>query len=337
MEVARERFAMVDRVVGQLSLADGLAVSDETIFDRIAREIDWLPIRTLLGQRSGPGSGNTSYPAEPLLRSLLLGVWHGLSDPALEAQLRDRLSFRRFAGFSLSDPTPDHSTLWRFRAELKCDGLIDRLFEEINRQLEDKGLIVKRGTLVDASFMQARARPPKQPKNNHAGPIKPALDKDARWGKKGNKSTFGYKMHIGVDQDHTMIRRVELTDASITDTEPADQLICGDERAVYGDQAYYTHARHARLGSANIKDRLMRRPNKHHPELPPRHKLRNRMIAKVRAQVERPFAVFKQHYGMHRLRFFNLAANRTQCVLAACAYNLRRMIGALYPPQRRAA
>ena len=85
---------MVDRVVGQLSLADGLAHATPTVLDEIARVIDWAPIRALLGTRSGPGSGNTSYPAEPLLRCLLLGVWHGLSDPALEEQLRDRLSFR---------------------------------------------------------------------------------------------------------------------------------------------------------------------------------------------------------------------------------------------------
>ncbi|MFL5144899.1 MAG: IS5/IS1182 family transposase, partial [Microvirga sp.] len=74
---------MVDRVVGQLSLADGLAHATPTVLDRIARVIDWAPIQALLGTRSGPGSGNTSYPAEPLLRCLLLGVWHGLSDPAL--------------------------------------------------------------------------------------------------------------------------------------------------------------------------------------------------------------------------------------------------------------
>lgn len=326
---------MVDRVLGQLSLADGLAASDETIFDLIAKELDWGPIRLLLGQRSGPGSGNTSYPAEPLLRCLLLGVWHGLSDPALEAQIRDRLSFRRFAGFSLSDRTPDHSTLWRFRDELTRERLIDKLFEEINRQLEGKGLIVKRGTLVDATFLQARGRPTKQPRKGHEGPIKPSSDKDARWGKKGKKSTFGYKMHIGADQAHTIIRRVEVSDASVTDTEPADKLICGDEKAAYGDQAYYTHARHDRLAEANIKDRLMRRANRHHPELPPRHKLRNRLIAKVRAAVERPFAVFKERYGMRRVRFFNLAANRTQCMLAACAYNLRTMLGAIYPPRGR--
>ncbi len=130
-------------------------------------------------------------------------------------------------------------------------------------------------------------------------------------------------MHIGVDQAHTVIRRVEVNDASVPDTEPADTLICGDEKAAYGDQAYYTHARHERLAEANIRDRLMRRANRHHPELPPRHKLRNRLIAKVRAAVDRPFAVFKERYGMRRVHFFNLAANRTPCLLAACAYNLR--------------
>jgi IS5 family transposase len=327
---------MVDRIVGQLSLADSFAVSSDTVFDQIAATVDWGPVRGLLGTRSGHGPGGESYPAEPLLRALLLGMWHGLSDPALEAQLRDRLSFRRFCGFSLSDATPDHSTLWRFRRELEEDGLIDRIFEEINRQLEAKGLIVKRGTLVDASFLEARARPPKQPKKGHQGPAEPSADPDARWGKKGKKSTFGYKIHIGVDQEHTLIRRFEFSDASVTDTERGDDLICGDEKAAYGDQAYSSHARHERLVAAGIKDRMMRRPNKHHPDLSPRHKKRNRLIAKVRFAVERPFAVFKERYAMRRLRCFSMAANRTQCLLAACAYNLRRAFGALHPPEKPA-
>jgi IS5 family transposase len=301
------------------------------MLDRIAGVVDWQPIKTLLGPRSGPGAGNTSYPAEVLLRCLLLGAWHGLSDPALEAQVRDRLSFRRFAGFSLSDKTPDHATLWRFREELAEDGLIERVFDEINRQLEAKGLIVKRGTLIDASLVPARARPPGKSKDGATKPARPSADADARWGRKGKKSVFGYKMHIGADQDHTLLRRMELTDGSITDTEPADDLICGDEKAVYGDQAYYTHARHARLEAAGIKDRLMRRPNKHHPELPPRQKKRNRLIARVRAEVERPFAVLKECYGLRRMRFFNLVTNRAQMFLAGCAYNLRRAAGLLAP------
>jgi transposase, IS5 family len=321
---------MVDRPIGQLSLADSFLSENETVLDRIAKVVNWQPLKALLGPRSGSGAGTASYPAEVLLRCLLLGVWHGLSDPALEGQIRDRLSFRRFAGFSLSDRTPDHTTLWRFRQELEADGLIERVFEEINRQLEEKQLILKRGTLVDASLVQAQARPPGKSRSEGEA-ARPSADPDARWGRKGNKTVFGYKMHIGVDEAFTIIRRMDMTDGSCTDTERGDQMICGDEGAAYGDQAYYTHKRHARLVDLGIKDRLMRRPNKHHPELPKRQKQRNQLIARVRAGVERVFAEFKEHYRMRRMRFLNLATNRTQMFLAGCAYNLRRAATILVP------
>jgi IS5 family transposase len=314
---------MAERMVGQLGFADGLVSGgDETILDRIAMVLDWQPVAAILGSRSGTGPGSPSYPGLVLLRCLLLGVWHDLSDPALEAAIKDRLSFRRFAGLSLHDAVPDHSTLWRFRAELAANGLIERVFAEIVRQLEAKGLVVKRGTLIDASLVAAAANPPRKQATD--APVKPSADPDARWGRKGKMSVFGYKIHIGADAAHTIVRRVDFTEGSVTDTEPADGLICGDERAVYGDQAYYTHARHARLTAAGIKDRLMRRPNKHHPELPVRHKRRNRLIGRVRSAVERPFAVLKQHYGLRRMRFFTMVRNKTHVLLAFCAYNLRR-------------
>lgn len=330
---------MVERNVGQMSLADGLVQTPRSsILDEVEAVVDWAPLRSLLGKRGGSGAGNSSYPSEVLLRCLLAGIWHNLSDPALEAAIADRLSFRRFVGLSLHDQTPDHTTLWRFRQELAKDGLIEKIFTEINRQFEVKKLILKQGTLVDASLMPARANPPRKTrKEAEETPSKPSADRDARWGRKGNKSVFGYKVHTGVDVGHTLIRRVQMTDASVTDTEPADRLFCGDEKAVYGDQAYYTHTRHARLTEAGIKDRLMRRPNKHHPELPPRHKQRNRLIAKVRAAVERPYAVFKETYGLRRLRFFNFERNRVLIMLACCAYNLRRAAGALATQRRESA
>ena len=127
---------MVERVVGQLSLADSLvSVPGESMLSELDAALNWAPVQALLGRRGGVGAGNSSYPAEPLLRCLLLGVWHGLSDPALERAIADRISFRRFAGFSLHDRTPDHSTLWRFREALAQDGLMDEIFAEITRQL----------------------------------------------------------------------------------------------------------------------------------------------------------------------------------------------------------
>jgi IS5 family transposase len=296
--------------------------------DRVAAALDWQPVAAILGSRNGAGPGSPGYSSLVLLRCLLLGIWHDLSDPALEAAIVDRLSFRRFVGLSLHDEVPDHTTLWRFREELSKDGLVEQVFAEITRQLDATGLIIKRGTLIDASLIAAAARPPRKPASEADSP-KPSRDQDARWGRKGKKTVFGYKVHIGVDAEHTIIRQVVLTNGSVTDTEPADALICGDEKAVYGDQAYYTHARHARLTKAGIKDRLMHRPNKHHPELPARKKRRNKLIARVRAAVERPFAVFKRHYGMHRMRFFTMARNRVHVMLACCAYNLRRAITVL--------
>lgn len=323
---------MVEKIVGQLSLADGLvSVEAGGMLEQLDATLDWAPVRALLGKRGASGAGNSSYPAEVLLRCLLLGVWHGLSDPQLEIAVADRLSFRRFVGLSLHDRSPDHSTLWRFRQELARDDLVDRIFAEITRQLEANKLVLKRGTLIDASLVAARANPPRKPRPGAPAdtPIRPCADADARWGRKGRKSVFGYKIHIGADAEHTIIRRVVLTDASMTDTEPADDLICGDEKAVYGDQAYYTHARHERLTTARIKDRLMHRPNKHHPELPPRKKQRNRLIGRIRAAVERPFAVFKERYGLRRMRFYTHTRNRTHVVLACCCYNLRRTVGVL--------
>jgi IS5 family transposase len=329
---------MVERNVGQMGLADGLVqASRSSILDEVGSVIDWAPLRALLGRRGGDGAGNSSYPAELLLRCLLAGIWHDLSDPALEAAIADRLSFRRFVGLSLHDRTPDHTTLWRFRQELAKNGLIEKIFEEINRQFEARHLILKQGTLVDASLIPARAKPPRKAKEAEGEPPpKPSADPGAKWGKKGKKSTFGYKLHTGVDAGHTIIRRVHVTDASITDTGPADALFCGDEKAVYGDQAYYTHARHKRLTDAGIKDRLMHRRNKHHP-LTPRQKQRNKLIAKVRAAVERPYAMLKEHYGLRRVRFFSFERNRVQIVLACCAYNLRRVAGVLFASRERCA
>ncbi|SMX57255.1 transposase [Bradyrhizobium sp. ORS 285] len=329
---------MVERKVGQMSLADSLVrKSRSSILDEVGAVVDWAPLRSLLGKRGGDGAGNSSYPAEVLLRCLLAGIWHNLSDPALEAAIADRLSFRRFVGLSLHDRTPDHTTLWRFRQELAKDGLIEKIFEEINRQFEAKHLILKQGTLVDASLIPARARPPrKASKEREETPPKPSVDPDAKWGKKGKKSVYGYKIHTGVDAGHTIIRRIHMTDASVTDTKPADRLFCGDEKAVYGDQAYYTHRRHARLKKTGIKDRLMHRANKHHA-LTARQKQLNKLIAKVRAEVERPYAVLKEQYGLRRMRFFNYTRNKVQVVLACCAYNLRRVAGILSSPRERHA
>src|ERR1700689_749454 len=157
---------MSERRIGQLGFAEGAVVAaggSIGALDRVAKLLDWAPIEVLLARlRSGP-MGAPGYPALMLFKALILQRWHALSDPSLEEGLKDRLSFRRFAGLALSDPIPDHVTLWRFRESL-AGGLEETLFAEIGRQIEAGGFMLKQGTLIDASLIPAAVNRPARPR-----------------------------------------------------------------------------------------------------------------------------------------------------------------------------
>src|SRR5207237_3739359 len=127
---------MAERILGKLSLVDGLVAGiAESVLDDIAAVVDWPALAAVLGSRNGAGPGSPGYPSLLLLRCLLLGVWHDLSDPALEHAIQDRLSFRRFTGLSLHAPVPDHSTQWRCRMDLTKGSLADRAHTQIDRTI----------------------------------------------------------------------------------------------------------------------------------------------------------------------------------------------------------
>lgn len=312
---------MAKRTTRKLGLMDGLIhprVGQNAQLEGIAGAVDWAAIERLLEPMRSGERGPPPYPALLMLKALLLQQWYQLSDPGLEQALADRLSFRRFLGLRLEDATPDHSTLWRFRQALRQAALDAVVFAELDRQLGQRGLIVKRGTLVDATLVQAQGRRP------DADQV--ATDPDAAVTMRGHHSHYGYKAHVGVDQDSGLVRRLALTPANVNDTVLGDAMICGDEQALYADKAYDTHARRAHLRARGIADGIMHRPNKHHPVLSPAHKARNRAIAVVRCRVETTFAIWKRHYGYTRMRYFNLSRNLTQLYLMAIASNLRRAL-----------
>ena len=344
---------MTERSRGQLSFADGLVAGtgrNETL-ERLGELIDWSVIARLLSPVHGSRYGAPGYPAVAMFKALLLQQWHGLSDPGLEASLEDRLSFRRFCGFALDAETPDHVTIHRFRETLRQHGLADRVFEEVNRQIDSCGLILRQGTLIDASLVDAAVKRPKPPAEPAAAPdeakptaavpvesgaaatkerppsklVKSPLDPDAAWAKKGGRRYFGYKVHVGVDQGSAIIRRQLITPANVNDTEPADLLICGDEAALYGDQAYTTARRRADLRARGIKNRMMHRANKHHP-LTPRQIKHNEAIGRRRAPVEQVFAKLKRLYGWSRVRYRGLARNAVHLALLCTALNLKRLV-----------
>lgn len=316
---------MKQDVVDQYTLAEALVGrklgANETL-DRIGKLAKWYRFEKLLDRLHVAATGRPSYPPLVMFKALLLAQWYGLSDLGLEEALNDRLSFRRFACLGLDGDTPDHTTLCRFRNDLAAAGLTAKLFEEMNRQLERLGLVLKRGTLIDATLVEAATRPPAY------GSDEEATDPEAAFGKRSGRggSIYGFKAHVAVDQGSNLIRDAILTPANINDTVVADELIQGDERAVYADAAYDTHDRRATLKARGIRDGIMHRPNKHHPELPLRHRRRNRAISSIRARVETIFAILKRHYGYVRVRYRGLIKNQNHLHLLCLALNLRRAV-----------
>src|SRR5918911_3370349 len=204
--------------------------------------------------------------ADPLLtyvKLLLLQQWYGLSDEGLEAAVDDRLSFRRFAGIPLAESVPDHSSIWRFREELAERGLAERLLAEVDRQLDAKGLILRRGTLIDATILEAAVRPP----GGDAGEVS-GRDPQAGWTKKNGRSRFGYKAHVAVDEGSGLVREAVMTPADVHDSVPADDLVQGDEEAVYADKAYDSAERRGGPGGGGGGARGMFRARPHRPPPP---------------------------------------------------------------------
>ncbi len=302
--------------LGELLLSAGRGRNPA--LERVGMLVDWARLEGLLCGLREEGRGRPGYRPLLMFKALLLQAWYGLSDADLEYRLGDSIAFTRFVGLSLEDEVPDHTTLCRFRNRLIAERLLERLFAELDRQLDGAGLMLKTGTMLDATLIEAAA--------GRRRPGEPTPDPDAAWAKRSGKpgSTFGYKAHVGVDQGSGLVRSVITTAANVNDTTPADALIRGDERAVLGDGAYHTHARERALKARGIKVRLMRRANKHHPTLPPRLQKLNRLIARRRAAVETTFATWKRRMGLTRARYFGLAKTAGQILLVAMAFNLRR-------------
>lgn len=297
--------------MGQMSFADELVSGAKNFLLEADAFVDWKPMEKALSGIYGSTTGRPSYPLLLLFKTLLLQQWYRLSDPGLEAALSDRISFRRFVGLSLSDPVPDHSTISRFRSQL--GGRYERLLSSLNAQLETRGFVVKRGTLIDASFVGSSTK-------------KKTVDPESKaiWSRKSD-SHLGYKMHASVDQGSGLVRRILVTAANVNETDVADALVMGDEQAVYADKAYDTHARRQGLKERGIFPGIMHRPNKHHP-LTQEQTLFNQKLVKPRAPVEHIFGILKLHYRLRRTRYIGLARTAVQITLACMAMNIKRTL-----------
>lgn len=308
------------RKPGRRGFAEALVVGGGSArLERIDGLIDWAAVEALLEPIYAASTGRPSYPVLSMLKVMLLQQWYGLGDPGMEEALGDRLSFRRFTGLSLDEAVPDHSTISRFRKELTRRGLAEAVFCEVNRQLEAKGLVVKAGTLVDATLVTAAAAEP--PKQKGGGRSK--ADPDAKWAKQGKAARFGYKLHVAVDQGSGIVRGARLTPANVNEITIGPELVQGDEGSVWADKAYVGPTMRAAIQAAGARDRVQRRRQKNR-QLTRWEVRRNLLIGRVRGRVEGVFGALKRTYGLARMRYMGLARNAAATLLTLTAWNLAR-------------
>lgn len=310
----------------QQSLADVLIHEHDALteLDDIQNLIDWTMIESQLSTIHNNPMGEKAWPPLVMFKILLLQAWYGLSDPACEKQLVRDLLFRRFVGLSLQDAVPDHSTIWRFRNKLNEDGHLQPLLNLINVQLNQRGVLIQNGqaSIIDASVIEAKNnRPNKNSKGeNTQDPEAEYNVKTASDGKQ--KTTYGFKSHMNVDEDGFILSE-QLSAGNLHDSQVFEDLLTGQEKAVYADSAYKSDKHDKLLKSKGIKNQILHRAYRNKP-LTAKQKEFNRYASQVRCTVERTFGVLKRLYGLGKARYLGLARNQARVTLIAMAHNLKR-------------
>ncbi len=275
--------------------------------------IPWARLMNLI-EPHYPKAGKGRHPLglEKMLRVYLVQQWFDLSDPAAEDAIYDSESIRRFVGVELGEEViPDETTILRFRHLLEKHELTKAIFEEIRGFLEEKSLLLKTGTIVDATIIHA----PSSTKNASGG-----RDPEMKQGRKGKTWYFGMKVHTGTDKKgltHSLV----VTDAAQADIKQMPDLLHGEEREVYGDQAYWKEADREEFERRGIRYRVNRRGNWANP-LSERWRMINRARSRVRARGEHCYHVVKRLWGFTKVRYRGLAKNRARAYTAFALANL---------------
>lgn len=315
--------------VGQAGFADVITADlgarrTAALLAQLAGAIDWKRLAELVEQRAylkeACAPGRAHWPVELMIKGLMLARWFNLSDPQLEESLRDRLSFRRFVGLALGDPTPDETTFVRFRDLLRKYELDRKLFDAVLEQLHERRLIVKQGTLVDATIISAPGPRSTGQKDKQGQPVKPQGDPEASYTIKRGQIHYGYKVHIATDRRGTVTDFVVDT-ASVHDLGHLETLAARERKAVFADSASMDQDRTAKLRKRGVFAGIILRRVRGQKALSDLGKAFNRFCSSIRAVVERPFAWMKNK-GHRRTRYRGLRRTVTDAGLTLLAHNI---------------
>lgn len=276
--------------------------------------IPWASILALIEPHyPKAGNGTQPMPMERMLRIYFMQQWFNQSDPGMEDALYDSESMRRFARIELiDDDVPDETTILRFRHLLEKHKLTEQIFGLVRGLLEQKRLLLKSGTIVDATIIDA----PPSTKNEAK-----ARDPEMKQGKKNQREwRFGMKAHVGTDPNglvHTLVT----TDAAQADISQLPRLLHGEEKVLFGDQAYWSEFHRQCAQESGVRYRVNRRPTKDRPLTEYQKKL-NRLRSATRARGEHAFHVVKRLWGFTKVRYRGLAKNTARLFTAFALANL---------------
>ena len=262
------------------------------------------------------GRGRRPYDLSVMLRVHVVQLCYSLSDPGMEDLLYEAESVRRFAGLTLRNPLPDESTILHFRHLLEEHQMGQGLFAEIKDYLEERGLRMEGGTIVDATIIEA----PSSTKNR-AGQRDPEMHQV----KKGNQYHFGMKLHIGVDAVTGLVHSLTTTPANVHDVTETHRLLHGGESRVWGDAGYVGVQKRAENQELTVDWQVAMKPGQRR-KLEPGSlvALAERVKASIRAKVEHPFLDVKGHFDYAKVRYRGLAKNRERVALLLGLSNLKR-------------
>jgi len=289
--------------------------------------IPWAPILALIEPHyPKAGNGTQPMPLERMLRIYFMQQWFNLSDPGAEDSLYDSEAMRRFAGIELvDDAVPDETTILRFRHLLERHQLTEQIFGLVRGLLESKRLLLKSGTIVDATIIDA----PPSTKNEAK-----ARDPEMKQGKKNEREWhFGMKAHVGTDTQG-LVHSLVTTHAGASEFKQLPKLLHGQERVLYGDQAYWSEFHRVAAKQQGVRYRVNRRPNPGRP-LSPHQRALNRLRSATRARVEHAFHVVKNLWGFRKVRYRGLAKNTARLFTAFALANLYMVRRRLLPTQER--
>lgn len=286
--------------------------------EKLDRTLDWKPIEAALQAMYPATTGRPPCPPLVLFKMSLLQHCYGISDPQCEELVADRISWRRFVGLGLQEVVPDETTLVYFRRRLRQHGLHQRLLELVNRQLEERGLILKTCTLVDATLLEASRRPVAKDQLGRG-------DSQAGFTVRKGRPFYGYKAHVAVDQTHTLIRQVTLTDAAVHDSQEFERVVQGDEEIVVADKAYWSAQRSRWCQHRDIVNGILRKAARGGAMNSTTVQL-NRLLSRVRCGIEKIFGWWKRCTGYRQVRYRGRTRNRLELEFKSICWNLKRLV-----------